>query len=135
MSRPYDVVVLGATGFTGRYVAEYLAEQHGDLVLSKKLKLAIAGRSTAKLESVRKDILKAVPKLSESDIGIMEYSSEDQASVDKVVASTKVVVACAGPFTRMGTPIVKACVEKGTHYTDITGGGWFKRLSETGTVF
>jgi short subunit dehydrogenase-like uncharacterized protein len=124
MSRPYDVAVLGATGFTGSYVAEYLAENYSDLILAKKLKLAIAGRSAAKLEGVRKDILKAAPKLKESDIAILEYDSADQASVDKVVGSTKVVVACAGPFTRMGTPVVKACVEKGTHYTDITG-GWF----------
>lgn len=124
MSKQYDLAVLGATGFTGNYVAIYLAERYANEISSGALKLAIAGRSKAKLEAVRKDMIESSKGLKDSDIAIVEYDAADQASVDNVVGSSRVVIACSGPFTRMGTPVVKACVEKKTDYVDITG-GWF----------
>ncbi|KAI9003966.1 putative saccharopine dehydrogenase [Hyaloraphidium curvatum] len=132
MARPYDVVVLGATGFTGCYVAEYLAERYAPEIASGTLKVGLAGRSEEKLRAVVKDCLAvANGKLNESHFGIIKYDAGDQTSVDGVVGSTRVAIACAGPYARLGTAVVKACVEKRTHYCDITGEAhWVKSMMD-----
>lgn len=121
-ARPHDIAILGATGFTGSFVAEYLAERYPSL-LSSGLKVAIAGRSKGKLETVRNDMINASNgALKESDVAILEYDAGDRNSVEAVVGSARVVIACSGPYTRVGTPVVAACVEKGTDYGAFTFG-------------
>lgn len=108
----YDVVLFGATGFTGRQTATYFL-QHAP----PGLRWAIAGRSRARLEAlgVSADVLVA--------------DSRDQASVDAMVAQARVVLSTAGPFALYGTPVVDACVRHGVHYADITGEtAWIEQL-------
>jgi short subunit dehydrogenase-like uncharacterized protein len=104
----YDIVIYGATGFTGTLAARYVDSEYGS-----KVKYAIAGRSKDKLEA-----LKAKFSLT---CDILIADSGDKAALLKMVKQTKAVVATAGPFARCGTLLVEACVESGTDYSDITG--------------
>jgi short subunit dehydrogenase-like uncharacterized protein len=113
--RKFDVVVWGASGFTGALVAEYLAEQYG---VGGKLRWAIAGRNRDKLEAVREELPAAVDR---DALPILLADSEDPASLAAMVAQTKVVCSTVGPYARYGTPLVAACAEAGTHYCDLTG--------------
>ena len=109
--RQYDVILFGASGFTGRQTVQYFA-QHAP----PGLRWAIAARSKAKLELVR-----AESGLGSREIALIVADSRDQASIDAMVASTRVILTTAGPFALYGTPIVDACARLGTHYCDITG--------------
>lgn len=118
--RPYAVVVLGATGFTGRLVAGYLARTVGAAV-----PWAIAGRSRAKLDALKRD-LAAIDPACES-VGVAPADVDDAASLDALAASTRVLLTTVGPYARYGMPVVDACVARGTDYVDITGEAPFVR--------
>ena len=113
--RDYDIVLFGATGFTGRLTAEYLAEK------SKRepVKWAIAGRNRAKLEEVRRALEAINPECTK--VKILEASIDDPASLAAVAKSTRVVLTTVGPYAKYGEPMVKACVDEGADYVDITG--------------
>jgi short subunit dehydrogenase-like uncharacterized protein len=113
--RTYDVVVFGATGFTGRLVARYLAA----VAPPPRLRWAIAGRNRAKLETLRTELL-AVHKDC-GDVGLLIADVADPPSLVEVARQTRVVLSTVGPFARYGEPVVRACVEEGAHYVDITG--------------
>eukprot|EP00599_Poterioochromonas_sp_BG-1_P007141 CAMPEP_0173148702 /NCGR_PEP_ID=MMETSP1105-20130129/9877_1 /TAXON_ID=2985 /ORGANISM="Ochromonas sp., Strain BG-1" /LENGTH=490 /DNA_ID=CAMNT_0014063407 /DNA_START=339 /DNA_END=1811 /DNA_ORIENTATION=+ len=120
--RVYDLVVFGATGFTGKLAAAYLAKQYGTTV-----RWAIAGRRREALEKVRNDLVKYNAALK--DLPIVIADSFDEASLNKLAASTKVVITTAGPFSIYGAPLVKSCALHGTHYCDITGEtDWFREM-------
>ena len=102
MSREYDVVLLGASGFTGSLTAEYLAKN-----APADLKWAVAGRNQKKLEVFGKDVLYA-------DV-------TDPKSLQTLAESTKVVATTVGPYVQYGEPLVAACAEAGTDYLDLTG--------------
>ena len=109
----FDLVLLGATGFTGRLVAEYLLSRHdadGDF------KWALAGRSQDKLEGVRTE-------LGESAAGLplLIADSHDRASLDALVAQTRAVCSTVGPYALYGSELVAACAASGTDYCDLTG--------------
>jgi len=110
MSREFDVVVFGATGFTGRLVAEYLDGQYGSDV-----SWAMAGRSQDKLESVRDEM--GVSK----DVVLIVADSSDPASLDAMAARTKSVCTTVGPYQLYGDGLVEACVKAGTDYVDLCG--------------
>lgn len=130
--RPYDVVVFGASGFTGRFVvAECL---YSFSHLDKPLKWAIAGRSTARLEGVLAELVERYiavvggvdtvpPKLEElmKLVDIIEADTTDEESLKRMCAKTKVLLNCVGPYRYLGEPVVKACVDCGTDYLDICG--------------
>ncbi len=118
--RTYAVAVLGATGFTGRLVAEYLARTVG-----ASIPWAIAGRSAAKLDEVRRAIV-AIDPACEA-VGVVQADVGDRASLDRLAASTRVLLTTVGPYARYGMPVVAACVEHGTDYVDITGEPSFVR--------
>jgi saccharopine dehydrogenase (NAD+, L-glutamate forming) len=105
--RNYDIVVFGATGFTGRLAAEYLAEH-----LPPGARWAIAGRSARKLEAVRDGL--GLP-----DLPILVADSADPAALAKVAASTRVLITTVGPYLKYGEALVKACAEAGTDYLDL----------------
>src|SRR5690242_14374277 len=88
-SRPHDVVVWGATGFTGRLVAEHLAGCPG-------VKLALAGRSREKLEAVRAEIAELAPAAAAAPLLVGD--AKDPASLDAIAAQTRVVCSTVGPF-------------------------------------
>jgi short subunit dehydrogenase-like uncharacterized protein len=102
MSREYDVVLLGASGFTGALTAEYLAKNAPD-----DLRWAVAGRNKSKLERFGRDVLYA-------DV-------TDSASLRALAESSKIVATTVGPYIQYGEPLVAACAEAGTAYLDLTG--------------
>ncbi len=113
-ARPYDVVLFGATGFTGGLTAEYLAAHAPD-----GLRWAIAGRSQAKLERVRDRLADIDPALSE--LPLLLADAGDSEALAEVVATTKVVASTVGPYVEYGGPLVAACANAGTDYVDLTG--------------
>ncbi len=112
MEREFEVVVYGATGFTGGLVAEYLAKVPG-------LRWALAGRDAAKLGRVRDRIAKNDNALA--SLPLITASAEDPASLAAMAARTRVVLTTVGPYARHGEPLVRACVDARTHYVDLTG--------------
>jgi short subunit dehydrogenase-like uncharacterized protein len=102
MSREFDVVLFGATGFTGKLVAEYLASR-------KPARWAIAGRNKAKLEALGF----ALP--------IVVADAHDRTALDAVARRAKVVCTTVGPYASYGSDLVAACATAGTHYCDLTG--------------
>ena len=108
-SRTYDVVVWGSTGFTGRLSCEYISKNY------PTLKWALAGRKRSALEEIRTSL-----GLGES-VGIIVADLADTPSVLAMAKSTTVLLSAAGPYAKIGTPIVQACVEAGTHYCDLAG--------------
>jgi len=112
--RDLDLVLLGATGFTGALTAEYLAEH-----APAGLRWALAGRNLAKLEAVRDKLTKVDPALS--DLELIEADSGDRDSLDAMTRRAKVVITTVGPYQQFGEPLVAACAEAGTDYVDLTG--------------
>ena len=106
--REFDIIVYGATGYTGRLVAEYLKDKNG-------LKWAMAGRSLSKLEEVRDLIGAAV------DTPLIVADASDSASLDAMAKRAKVVLSTVGPYQLYGNELVAACVANGTDYTDLCG--------------
>lgn len=114
--RPLDVVVWGATGYTGRLVAEYLARREG---VGKRVRWGIAGRNRAKLEEVRRGLERIDP--AARDLAILTADSRDRASLDALVRQARVVASTVGPYAIHGRELVAACVEAPTDYCDLTG--------------
>ncbi len=122
--RPYDIVVWGATGFTGRLVIEYLASNYPQ---GGPLRWAAAGRNAAKLQQVLTDI--AGPN---HRIPLIVADSDDRPSLISLAVSTRVVLTTVGPYAKFGTPLVEACVNNGTHYCDLSGEPqWMRRMIDT----
>lgn len=112
----YDIIVYGATGYTGRLVAEYLKDKKG-------VKWAMAGRSLSKLEEVR-DLIGA-----SADTPLVVADASDPASLDAMTKSTKVVLTTVGPYQLYGNELVAACAANGTDYTDLCGEpAWMREM-------
>jgi short subunit dehydrogenase-like uncharacterized protein len=111
-SAKFDIVVYGATGFTGQLVAEYLAAHYkGDTTL----KWAMAGRSLDKLRSVRE----AIGAPAETPLIVADAS--DAASLKAMVDQTKSVITTVGPYQLYGEELLAACIATGTDYFDLCG--------------
>jgi short subunit dehydrogenase-like uncharacterized protein len=121
-ARPYDLVVWGATGFTGRLVAEHLSKTYTGPTSNHGLRWALAGRNQAKLEAVRASL---GPNAAGVPIAVADPTAPGQ--LDAVVGSASVVLAMAGPYSLYGTPVVDACVRMKSDYCDITGESPFMR--------
>ena len=112
--RAYDLVLFGATGFTGGLTAEYLAGNVPD-----GCRWALAGRNRAKLEEVRSRLADLDPRLA--DLPLLHADAGDEASLRAVAEQTRVVVTTVGPYVQYGAALVAACAEAGTDYADLTG--------------
>ncbi len=121
-SSKFDIVVYGATGFTGQLVAEYLAAHYkGDA----GLKWAMAGRSMDKLAAVRDAI--GAP----ADTPLIVADASDPASLKAMVAQARSVISTVGPYQLYGSDLLAACVESGTDYFDLCGEPlWMRRMIE-----
>jgi short subunit dehydrogenase-like uncharacterized protein len=121
-SSKFDIVVYGATGFTGQLVAEYLAAHYqGD----RDLKWAMAGRSKDKLASVRDAI--GAP----ADTPLIAADASDPASLQAMVAQAKSVITTVGPYQLYGNDLLAACVASGTDYFDLCGEPlWMRQMIE-----
>ncbi len=114
--RDFDLVLFGATGFTGGLVAEYLAKVGQE-------RWAIVGRSRPKLEALKSTLKTDHPP------EILVADAHDLASLKAVTARTRVVATTVGPYATFGDDLVQACVENGTHYCDLTGEvQWMQRM-------
>lgn len=114
VGREFDVVLFGATGFTGGLTAEYLAAH-----APNGCRWAIAGRSREKLVAVRERLAEINPLCADLDLLVADVT--DRESLRAVVSRTRVVVTTVGPYLRYGEPLVAVCAETGTDYLDLTG--------------
>jgi short subunit dehydrogenase-like uncharacterized protein len=106
--REYDIVLFGATGFTGALTAEYLAQHAGE-----GLRWALAGRNRAKLEALSERLGVDVP--------LLHADVTDDASLRSLAEDARVVITTVGPYVTYGEPLVAACAAAGTDYVDLTG--------------
>ena len=116
--REYDIIIWGASGFTGRLVAEYLYKNYN----SKDLKWAIAGRDNQKLISIRKTFLN-------DDVPIVLADSFDETSLNKMTQRANVICSTVGPYAKYGSLLVKSCIKNKTHYCDLAGEAqWIRKM-------
>ena len=116
--RQFEIVLYGASGFTGKLVAEYLAEEHS------QLNWAIAGRDEEKLDEVRRE-------LGAPDLPLIIADSGDADELSVMAKQTRTLISTVGPYARFGTPVIEACATEGTHYCDLTGETqWMAQLFE-----
>lgn len=118
----FDIVVFGATSFVGqiltKYLAEYLADQR------EPVRWAIAGRSAAKLDEVKRSLGTVGQSLP-----VIVADASDEAQLRAMCAQTRVVVSTVGPYALYGEPLVKVCAETGVDYCDLTGEAqWIRRM-------
>jgi len=107
MDKKYEIIVYGATGFTGQICCKYLRDNYSDLAW------AMAGRNQDKLEQLKSNF--------NLDCDVVVADGADLQALRSLASQAKVVLSTAGPFARYGSLLVQACVEEGAHYTDITG--------------
>ena len=110
--RSFDVIVYGATGFTGRLVAEHMLKTYG---VGRDVRWAMAGRSRGKLEAVRAEI--GAP----ADLPLVVADVGNAGSLAAMAKSAKVIITTVGPYQLYGEPVVAACVKAGTDYVDLCG--------------
>ena len=110
MQRQYDIIIWGATGFTGKLVAKYMTENYANSNLS----WALAGRNEDKLQSL-------LHSLGQPDVPTIVADAQDSEEIAALVKQTRVVLTTVGPYARYGSPLVEACANHGTHYCDLTG--------------
>ena len=123
-NRPHSIAVFGCTGNAGRAVA-YQVIKSSAKNKKNKICVALSGRNQKKVEQVLvgiKDELKAEGlEVSDDTVQIVVADASDEASLLALAESTNILVSCAGPYGRYGEAAVKACVNGGAHYVDITG--------------
>ncbi|KAF4452535.1 hypothetical protein F53441_4647 [Fusarium austroafricanum] len=119
--RQYDVVVFGATGYTGKLTAEYITTH-----LSTDLKWAVAGRSEPKLKAVVEECQKLNPDRLPPAI---EIASLNDTDLNALAKKTCVILTTVGPYSHYGEYAYKACAEEGCHYVDVTGeSAWVHKM-------
>ena len=118
--REFDLVVFGASGYTGKLVAEYIQNEYGG---DQSLKWALAGRNKDKLVGIKEDLN------LESDLTILKVDSNDQESLDAMTSAAKCILTTVGPYQLYGSNLVESCAKNGTDYVDLTGEpGWMYEM-------
>ena len=112
-NRQYELILLGATGYTGKLVAEWISTH-----LPEDLKWAIAGRNAKKLQSVVDELKKLNANRKSPDVETCELEPDQ---LNTLVKKTKLLITTVGPFMHYGEPVLAACAANGTHYLDSTG--------------
>eukprot|EP00117_Sycon_ciliatum_P049995 scpid55643/ scgid35354/ Saccharopine dehydrogenase-like oxidoreductase len=112
----FDLVVFGASGYTGQFVVEELARR-----VSGSLTWAVAGRNRAKLEAVLAEASKHVGRDVSEEAGVIVADVKDTASLEQMCSMSKVLLSCVGPYRFFGPPVVEACIANKCHYVDICG--------------
>ncbi|KAG2468492.1 SCPDL oxidoreductase, partial [Polypterus senegalus] len=120
-SRTYDLVIFGASGFTGQFVVEEVARSTAEGPKGN-LKWAIAGRSREKLEKVLEQAAETLGKPElKTEVDILIADISDAESLASMSRQAAIVLTCVGPYRFFGEPVIKACVENGAHCIDISG--------------
>ena len=114
-TRPYVIILYGATSFLGQITAHYLTEflSHSEDKDNASIKWAIAGRDETKLNELQSQL--------GSEVDIMIADSTDETSLDKMTKQTRVIISTVGPYLKFGEPLIKSCTKNGTDYVDLTG--------------
>jgi short subunit dehydrogenase-like uncharacterized protein len=120
--KTYEVVVFGATGFTGRLVIDALVARY-----SRRVRLAIAGRDRDKLERVAEELQARYPGAPR--VGILRADSADRASLGMLARSATTICSTVGPYARYGDSLLEICAQTGTHYCDLSGEIAFMRTA------
>ncbi len=115
VKKPFDIVIHGATGFTGRLVAEYMARQYPNAGNADGIRWAMGGRSMSKLHAVRDAI--GAP----TDTPLMVTDTSDSASLAALMSQTRCVLTTVGPYQLYGNAMVAACANSGVDYVDLCG--------------
>ncbi|GGY81711.1 saccharopine dehydrogenase family protein [Marinobacter zhanjiangensis] len=125
MEPRYDIVLFGATSFVGKILTRRMAERHGFGASDKsEVRWAIAGRSKAKLDSLKDELGPAAV-----DLPMVIADAADEDSLAAMCDQTRVVVSTVGPYALYGEALVRACVDSGTDYCDLTGEvQWIRRM-------
>ena len=119
MNKEFDIIIWGASGFTGRLVAEYLFKNYG---ANDTIKWAMGGRNPSKLEQVRAEV-------ADEYIPLVVADSNDENTLNEMVQRAKVVCTTVGPYAKYGSKLVAACVAHQTDYCDLTGEvQWIRRM-------
>lgn len=128
-SREFDILIFGATGFTGHQASLYFAEH----VPLDSTRWALAGRNLKKLQERRAELIEAFPDRPElSQLPLVVADAHDLPSLREMCARTRVVLTTAGPFSMYGENLVRICIESGCDYVDITGETpWVRHLIDT----
>ena len=113
MSKPFDVVVFGATSFVGKLLCQYLQDTFNQ-GQQESLNWAIAGRSKYKLEALKQS-------LNADDLEVLLADADDEDALKALCAKTNIIVTTVGPYALYGEAMIKACAETGTDYCDLTG--------------
>jgi len=117
----FDVIVFGATGFTGRQAVSALVHR----AASQPIRWAVAGRDARKLQQMVSELVPA----SAAQPGIVVADASDHEALHALAGKTRVVLNLAGPYARHGEAVVQACIAKGAHYLDLSGETfWVQRL-------
>uniref|UniRef100_A0A8D8SRN7 Saccharopine dehydrogenase-like oxidoreductase n=1 Tax=Cacopsylla melanoneura TaxID=428564 RepID=A0A8D8SRN7_9HEMI len=121
MTNRLNILIFGATGFTGKYAVIEMVK------LSKEFDMTwgVAGRSMDKLKSLLEWATEKTGEHSVKEIPIIIADVKDEAALSAMAAKTQVLVNCCGPYRHFGAPVVKACVENKTHYVDVSGEPYF----------
>jgi short subunit dehydrogenase-like uncharacterized protein len=120
-NRTFDVLIWGATGFTGKLVAEYLLKQYG---VNRDVRWAVAGRNDEKLAKLRESLGDQAESLQ-----LITADSHDPESLRELARSSRVIISTVGPYASYGSELVAACVENGTHYCDLAGEvQWIRKM-------
>jgi short subunit dehydrogenase-like uncharacterized protein len=126
MNTKFDVVVFGATSFVGKILCAYLMREFGTAAKpgARKLSWAVAGRSKSKLQ----DLLGGLGPAA-ADIPVIIADAADDTALKEMCKQTRVVVSTVGPYALYGEPLIRACVQTGTDYCDLTGEPqWIRRM-------
>ena len=117
MQKDIDIIIYGATGFTGKLCVKYFQS------LDTAVTWAMAGRNLIKLEKVAKE--------NQTNVEILIADSDDEKALDNLTSRARVILSTTGPFHRYGSKLVASCIKNHTHYVDITGENfWVKGLIE-----
>ena len=117
MQKDIDIIIYGATGFTGKLCVKYFQS------LNTTVNWAMAGRNLIKLEKVAKE--------NQTNVEILIADSDDEKALDNLTSRARVILSTTGPFHRYGSKLVASCIKNHTHYVDITGENfWVKGLIE-----
>lgn len=115
--RLYDMVIYGATSFTGKLACKYIASK--GVEFSEKFAWAIAGRSNQKLQDLKSSLIETNSYVEK--VPVLIADSDDLPKLDEMTSQSKVVISFVGPYSKYGTKLVESCVKNGTHYADLTG--------------
>ncbi len=113
--KKYDLVIFGATGFTGQLITSRLLTNSE--IVSNETRILLAGRNESKLKS----LLKKSDKSGNELINVRVATVDDPSSLDELTRQSSVLLNCVGPFSKYGEPVVESCLRNGCHYLDITG--------------